>query len=336
MTIENFLTTTIINQPSLRPVDNIRIQLKVTRSLYRQWIQLQETHYSVKFLNRTKSRNHRRVKNEEPSTKRSRGMPRHIFNKQYVCKHAGNPRGNNSMYCNFQARFVDFMTMECRDKDMINIDYYREHTGHVPGSNQDIISGTFPRSVTMFIQEKVEKNLTWRNIKHMLHLNKEVLTRILDTEHYSSIPLAIQVNYDHVYPSSRTILFGPSMEASLEKWGEKVRQESGHFMAKNLEMHEQGMFFVAFMSDWQLEVSKNNGHVSSLESTHKTCVDANSKNCYFYTIVSRWSTTRKGKPLAWMITTSQDQYRIKFWLDQHGFVLERVMVDDSVTEICCY
>ncbi|KAI8136614.1 hypothetical protein BJV82DRAFT_639074, partial [Fennellomyces sp. T-0311] len=338
MTIENFLTTTIINQPSLRPEDNTRIQLKVARSFYCQWIQLQETHYSVKFLNRTKSSNRRRVKNEEPPTKRSRGKPGHIFNEQYVCNHAGNPRGDNSMCCNCQAHFIAFVTMDCRDKDMISIDYYREHTGHIPGSNQDIISGTLPRSVTMFIQEQVEKNLTWRNIKHMLRLDKEVLTRILDTEDYSSLPLAMQVNYNHVYYAmkmhlQRQSFLDPSMEVSLEKWGEKVRQERGHFMARNLETHEQGMFFVAFMSDWQLEVLKNNGHVISLDSTHKTCVDARSKDCYLYTIVSRCSTTGKGKPLAWMITNSQAQYPITFWLDQHGFVPERVMIDDSDTEI---
>ena len=75
----------------------------------------------------------------------------------------------------------------------------------------------------------------------------------------------------------------------------------------------------------------------SLDSTHKTCIDASNKDCYLYTIVARCRTTGKGKPLAWMITNSQAQYPILFWLkwskDEHGFVPERVMIDDSDTEI---
>ncbi|KAI7849151.1 hypothetical protein BDC45DRAFT_521299, partial [Circinella umbellata] len=58
---------------------------------------------------------------------------------------------------------------------MITVQYRRQHTGHEPGSNIDTTSGTLPRFVMEFIQAQVEKSLTWRNIKHMLRVDKDVL-----------------------------------------------------------------------------------------------------------------------------------------------------------------
>jgi hypothetical protein len=47
--------------------------------------------------------------------------------------------------------------------------------------------------------------------------------------------------------------------------------------------------------------------------------------------------TGKGKPVAWMITNSESQYPIRFWLqwlkDAHGYQPSKVMIDNSNTEI---
>ena len=171
------------------------------------------------------------------------------------------------MVCECQARFnakVKLIRKENGEPDIaameiITIDYIRQHTGHLPGSNMDITAGTLPRAVTQFIQEQVEQKLTWKNIKNMLRLDKQVLARILETGDYSNMPLAMQVNYNHVYYAMKRYLqrmayLSDSMVSSLEKWGEKMRQEPGHFLSMNLERHEEGMFFIAFMSNWQLQV----------------------------------------------------------------------------------
>ncbi|KAI7851458.1 hypothetical protein BDC45DRAFT_467240, partial [Circinella umbellata] len=127
--------------------------------------------------------------------------------------------------------------------------------------------------------------------------------------------------------------FDPSMVISLNKWGAKILQERGYYTSKNLDRFEEGMFFFAFMS----QLLKENGDLVCLDSTHKTCVDGAKHDCYLYTLVARCTTTGKGKPLGWMITNSQAQYPILYWLkwlkDEHGYIPSRVMIDDSDTEI---
>jgi hypothetical protein len=59
--------------------------------------------------------------------------------------------------------------------------------------------------------------------------------------------------------------------------------------------------------------------------------------CYLYTPVSRCRVTGKGKPLVWMITNSESQYPVTFWLrwlkDIHGYQPSKVMINNSDAEI---
>ncbi|CEP11836.1 hypothetical protein [Parasitella parasitica] len=52
--------------------------------------------------------------------------------------------------------------------------------------------------------------------------------------------------------------------------------------------------------------------------------------------ISRCNVTGKGKPLAWMVTNSEAQYPVCFWLewlkDQFGYSPSMVMIDNSDTE----
>ncbi|KAG2220710.1 hypothetical protein INT45_012574 [Circinella minor] len=242
----------------------------------------------------------------------------------------------------FVAGFTAFVNKDSEDKNMITVQYRRKHTGHESGSNIDTTSGTLPRFVMKFIQAQVEKSLTWRNIKHMLRLDKDVLENILDSENYDQLPQSVRIDYHHVYYVMKIHLrrqsqHHPSMADSLIKWGTKIQNERGYFTSKNLDRYEEGMFFSAFMSQWQLKLLKENGDLVCLDSTHKTCVDGTNHDCYLYTLVARCRITGKGKPLTWMITNSQAQYPILYWLqwlkDEHGYVPSRVMIDDSNTEI---
>jgi hypothetical protein len=81
-----------------------------------------------------------------------------------------------------------------------------------------------------------------------------------------------------------------------------------------------------------------------MDSTHGTCVDDTSsspngkiKRCYLYTLVARCSATGKGAPLAWMITNTETQYPIQYWLqwlhEDHGFSPQQFMIDNSDAEI---
>ncbi|KAG2216418.1 hypothetical protein INT45_001375 [Circinella minor] len=326
--MENYLTTTFITRPEN---DGTPITLTIPRLEYRDWIKDQEAIYNCRFYNKTKSDGGRRLKNNEylehgyihppPGQKRGRGNESFIFN---------------------EAGFTAFVNNDSVDKNMIMVQYRRKHTGHEPGSNIDTTSGALPRFVMEFIQAQVEKSLTWRNIKHMLRLDKDVLENILDSEDYDQLPQSVRIDYHHVYYVMKIHLrrqsqLHPSMANSLMKWGTKIQHKRGYFASKNLDRYEEGMFFFAFMSQWQLKLLKENGDLVSLDSTHKTCVDGTNHDCYLYTLVARCRITGKGKPLTWMITNSQAQYPILYWLqwlkDEHGYVPSRVMIDDSDTEI---
>ncbi|KAI7858893.1 hypothetical protein BDC45DRAFT_286145 [Circinella umbellata] len=156
---------------------------------------------------------------------------------------------------------------------MITVQYRCKHTGHEPGSNIDTTSGTLPRFVMEFIQAQAEKSLTWRNIKHMLRLDKGVLENILDSEDYDQLPQSVRIDYQHVY------------------------------YAMKIHLRRQSQFDPSMLL-------KENGDLVCLDSTHKTCVDGAKHDCYSYTLVARCTTTGKGKPLGWMITNSQAQYPI--------------------------
>ncbi|KAG2227753.1 hypothetical protein INT45_004795, partial [Circinella minor] len=301
--MENYLTTTFITRPEN---DGTPITLTIPRLEYRDWIKDQEAIYNCRFYNKTKSDGGRRLKNNEYL---EHGYI-HILHLRFACQRSGPPRGEKSFCCNCQAGFTAFVNNDSVDKNMIMVQYRRKHTGHEPGSNIDTTSGTLPRFVMEFIQAQVEKSLTWRNIKHMLRLDKDVLKYILDSEDYDQLPQSVRIDYHHVYYVMKIHLrrqsqLHPSMANSLMKWGTKIQHERGYFASKNIDRYEEGMFFFAFMSQWQLKQD-----AGLLE---------------------------RANPLTWMITNSQAQYPILYWLqwlkDEHGYVPSRVMIDDSDTEI---
>lgn len=93
----------------------------------------------------------------------------------------------------------------------------------------------------------------------MLRLDRNVLTRILEEGVYDSVPLAAMVSYHHVYYAMKKYMnevsyLHSNMNESLVLWGQKIRENGGCFESKNLETFEQGMFYIAFMSKWQLDV----------------------------------------------------------------------------------
>ncbi|KAI7858078.1 hypothetical protein BDC45DRAFT_349891 [Circinella umbellata] len=120
---------------------------------------------------------------------------------------------------------------------MITVQYGCKHTGHEPGSNIDRTSGTLPRFVMEFIQAQVEKSLTWRNIKHMLRLDKDLLGNIVDSEDCDQLPQSVRIDYQHVYYAIKIHLrrqsqFDPSMVIRLNKWGAKILQEREYYTSK--------------------------------------------------------------------------------------------------------
>jgi hypothetical protein len=112
------------------------------------------------------------------------------------------------------------------------------------------------------IQEQVDRNLTWFNIKNMLRLDKNVLASIMSNENIESIPLALGVKYNDVYYAikksmERKALLHKDMVESLKLWEKKIIENEicrGFFYFRNLDSIEVGMFFIAFMSEQQLKV----------------------------------------------------------------------------------
>ena len=108
---------------------------------------------------------------------------------------------------------------------------------------------------------------------------------------------------------------------------------------KTIDLNEKKILYMYLNkhTSFTIQLLKENRDLVCLDSTHKTCVDGAKHDCYLYTLVARCTTTGKGKPLGWMITNSQAQYPILYWLkwlkDEHGYIPSRVMIDDSDTEI---
>lgn len=50
------------------------------------------------------------------------------------------PEGERTLCCNCRAGFRAYVSMDSEEKDMITVRYRSEHTGHVAGSNNDMIS----------------------------------------------------------------------------------------------------------------------------------------------------------------------------------------------------
>jgi hypothetical protein len=92
---------------------------------------------------------------------------------------------------------------------MLQITYHWKHVGHIPTSINDMRSGPANPTVIAFIQEQIENNMTWYNIKNMLRLDEAIVGAMLNENAPTSIPLSLNINYSDVYYA---------MKKHLEKW----------------------------------------------------------------------------------------------------------------------
>ncbi|KAI8143303.1 hypothetical protein BJV82DRAFT_107641 [Fennellomyces sp. T-0311] len=192
--------------------------------------------------------------------------------------------------------------------DKVSITYDWVHTGHQPDSVSDLRSAPVSTEMREIIEQLVERDLNWTNIKNIIRLDKKRLGEIFSGD-YSKVPHSLRITYEEVYYAMTKVLskrayLSPRFDESLERWDLKIAQEEGYWTSKNLSTYPEGMFLFAFMSKWQRSVLYLNGGIACLGSTHRTCVDGADSHCYLYTIVARYQETGKGSPLCWMVTNS--------------------------------
>ena len=102
--------------------------------------------------------------------------------------------------------------------------------------------------------------MTWKNVKSMIRLDKDRLGQILSGD-FTNIPHVLRITYQEVYYAMTRVMkkrsqLSPQFDESLRLWGNRIAQQNGHWISKNLSTYQEGMFFFAFMSDWQLTVRK--------------------------------------------------------------------------------
>jgi hypothetical protein len=161
------------------------------------------------------------------------------------------------MSCGCTAKMV--VTSFESNPRVVNIVYTWKHTGHVPGSEHDLITAPVTRNTKTLISQLVEQHLTWTSIKHLLRVDKEVLTSILDGES-TTIPTILRVNYQTVYYAIKSSMerrgqLKLDMKDSLLEWNSKIVNSDGYFEKNNLGAQQVGALWVAFMSKWQLKVT---------------------------------------------------------------------------------
>lgn len=186
----------------------------------------------------------------------------HIF-QTYVCgRGIKRVTSKKTSYCGCTAKILATVLATADNKNIIKVTYQWEHVGHVPGSVEDLRTGPSSRYVSNFILEQVEKNMTWVNIKNMIRLDKSVLIKALEQNDVDTVPLTMGIKYQDVYYALKKAMekkayFDKDFKKSIELWGQKIVNDpifKGYFYSKNLETFEHGMFLVAFMSKWQLDV----------------------------------------------------------------------------------
>lgn len=96
-----------------------------------------------------------------------------------------------------------------------------------------------------FIQDLVNKNMTWTNIKSMIRLDKKTLVHLVGDTETREVPIALLINYQHVYYRINKLLekrakLDGDFGVSLEKWGSKVSNEHepihGYWEYENLSL----------------------------------------------------------------------------------------------------
>jgi hypothetical protein len=126
----------------------------------------------------------------------------------------------------------------------------------------DMRNGPSQNVIKRFIQQQVDNNMTWQNIKNMLRLDKEFLMNLLDEDNIDAIPISLNVKYEGVYYEMKKSLekkarLHAKLEQSLSLWEKKIIENEhcrGFFFSRNLDSIESGMFCISFMCEWQLKV----------------------------------------------------------------------------------
>ncbi|KAI8089072.1 uncharacterized protein BX664DRAFT_358668 [Halteromyces radiatus] len=92
----------------------------------------------------------------------------------------------------------------------------------------------------------------------------------------ASLPTSLRIGCQEVYYAMAKTLrqkayLHKEVKESLQLWHNKIINEGDHWLVKNLDAMELGMFLFAFMSDWQLKSLRENGvEMVCMDSTHGT------------------------------------------------------------------
>jgi hypothetical protein len=147
--------------------------------------------------------------------------------KIYVCSRGIKRDARNSIFCGCTASIKGIVDHNSLDKNSIKVTYNWKHVGHNSTSIDDIRNGPTQRTITAFIQEQVNNNMTWYNIKNMLRLDKEVLSSLLDEDNITAIPIGLNVKYNDVYYAMKKSMekrarLHSDMKESLQLWEKKI------------------------------------------------------------------------------------------------------------------
>ncbi|KAI8084383.1 uncharacterized protein B0P05DRAFT_636093 [Gilbertella persicaria] len=103
--------------------------------------------------------------------------------------------------------------------------------------------------------------------KNMLRLDKSILANML-MNNANTIPIDLNAKYNDVYYAmkksiEKKAMFNKNFAKSLRIWESKTIEDEefrGYFHHHNLDSFEEGMFFVSFMSQWQLQLKNVHGY----------------------------------------------------------------------------
>ncbi|KAI7850286.1 hypothetical protein BDC45DRAFT_591607 [Circinella umbellata] len=124
------------------------------------------------------------------------------INIHFVCQRWGTPTNNPPR--NGKGRLMYGCTskiiIRSTDKapDMVSITYYWRNEAHQQSSVEDLQSAPVSREIKDLIHEIVEKDMTWKNVKSMIRLDKDRLGQILSGD-FTNIPHVLHITYQELY-----------------------------------------------------------------------------------------------------------------------------------------
>lgn len=144
----------------------------------------------------------------------------------------------------------------------MRVEYHWKHVNHIPGSSADLATAPISRQARELIQAIVDQNMTWATIKSMLRVDTQSLVDIYEGDG-SGIPAIMRIGYSHVYYAMSKFMndharLDDSIGTSLENWSTRITEEKGYSTYIPMDGDQSGMFLYAFLSQWQLDVSKWN------------------------------------------------------------------------------